>query len=325
MKLSAAVMAQATALICKYPSIILVTFVESLLSIGVAILYSLTFYAIEVANVHRAVYIYFLFSYFWTSFTLGYVLYLTIAGLAASWYFLNNTDDFPDSPVLSSLKRAVTTSFGSASLAGFLLAVVSTLEAIIKSDSRGNDGAAALVKCVALCILAIIRCIVEFATRYALIYCATFGIPFVKGCKRWVELECKRFVDILIGGCIVSTIISFYELLFTVGAALAGLGLGYAVGKNVDDVNEWGMAALVAVISALLTFAVFEMFSNPMVVMTDTLFVCFAEAPDRLKSSANDLYERLVKYYGKNLSKKLDLAKPKEEYRAVSGRQRYGY
>jgi hypothetical protein len=123
-ELSAAIMRQACRVVFKYPSILLLCFFESLLEIGLSVVFSLMAFAIDEAGWSNWAYLYGLFAYLWVTLTLSYVVYWTMAGLVASWYFLNDTGYFPGCPVGHSLKRASTTSFGSACIAGFLLAII---------------------------------------------------------------------------------------------------------------------------------------------------------------------------------------------------------
>jgi hypothetical protein len=297
-------MAQAGEIIMQNPSILFVTFLHAVVSIGFTIIFGLMFVAIEVTGKSRALYLYVLFSYFWTIFTLGYVLYLTISRLSAFWYFLNGTEFFPEYPVLKSLARACTKSLGSASLAGFLLAVVNFLQAIVRSMGSSNNAGMAILRCLALCILAVLEWFIRFMNRYGLIYCAVFGVPFREGCRRWTELICHRFVDVIMGGCVVSTALTYNEILFSVGAGLIGLALGLFLG-DIWETDAWGLGILMCVLTVFFTFGIFELFSNPILVSSDTLLVCFAEAPERLKTTASDLYDKLKQFYGKHLRRKL--------------------
>jgi hypothetical protein len=67
------------------------------------------------------------------------------------------------------------------------------------------------------------------------------------------------------------------------------------------------MILLMVVFSVLLTFALFSILSETITCMTDTLLVCFIEAPERLRTSAKEFHDRLAKFYGKELQKRLIL------------------
>jgi hypothetical protein len=303
--LSAAIFQITTRIICRYPSILVLVLFQGIVETVMAIGFGMWIYFINYIKWSPWVYIYLVFSFFWITLTFGYVVYLTCAGLGASWYFLNNSNFEPRFPVWESFKRACTTSFGSASFAGFILAVIETLKFLIETNVKGNDKGAtciAILKCIALCVLAILEACMKWITRYALIYCATFGVPFKEGCRRWAELSCKKFVNVLMGGNVINRSLVFNFLLFTVGGALIGFGLGKAVVNEPIDPNA--QRAFLAVSACLFTLCIFAVLEKPLVSVSDTLLVCYAEAPEQLRTTASDLYDALARYYGEAVLEK---------------------
>jgi hypothetical protein len=78
-------------------------------------------------------------------------------------------------------------------------------------------------------------------------------------------------------------------------------------------VNQIVLCILTAAIAILVSFALFAVFSETVLCMTDTLLVCFIEAPERLLSTAKELHNRLAKFYGKQLQKGIsDMEKRKK-------------
>jgi len=301
--MSAAVMKQTGLLICQYPSVILSVIIQSIVDTIVTVVFTLFVYFVLIKGFSVYVYIYVVFAFYWISYTFGYVIYMTGSGLGSTWYFLNGTEYFPKNPVWESFKRAWTTSFGSASCAGFWLALIEILELIIKMDTNSDSGAAQIailiIKCIALCILACIKACFKFIARYALIYCATFGIPFKEGCRRFTELKCNRFIDVMLEGSCINACLTFNFVVFVIGACLLGYGIGDAMAGSSG-------AVFVCIFTLLFTLAIFLLLEYPFETISDTLFICFAEAPEKLKTSANELYEFIVDNYGKNMKKKLD-------------------
>lgn len=307
-KISAEIMRTTCKILCRYPSYFFLVFLESIWEIIICAAFAAAIYFVEATGVTYFIYIYLVFSYFWITITFGYVTYMIGAGLASSWYFLNNTSYFPSSPVLESFKRSMSTSFGSASLAGFLLAVVNTLRVLIESNTSNDSSSTAemimcVLRCIALCILNIIEACISFINRYALIYCATFGVPFKEGCRRWCELSCHKFVDVIMSGNCISTAITYNGLGFIVGAAILGYGVGYLVFKNTQllDIGE----IFTCVFAFCFTFSIFAIFMQPICTVSDTLLVCFAEEPSQMKTADNELYEDLKELYESELNRRL--------------------
>jgi hypothetical protein len=311
--LSASVMDISCKLICRFPSIILVVVGEAVIEVILSVIFALLINAIFEAGWSFAVFIWVCFSFMWTTTTVSYIAYITISGLAATWYFLNDTEYMPASPVWMSLKRAMTTSFGSAALGAFLLAVVHILQML--ADMESGSGAAGvavnLIRCCALCCLAIIECFVRLVTRYALIYCATFGLSFIEGCERWLELTTTRFIELLVGGLCITTAVSYNMLIFAIGSALLGFGFGALADPSENSKNIFGPYPIFsAIFAALFSYAIFSVLAEPVIVLSDTLLVCFVERPDRLQSSASELAENLTAWYTTELDQKVSAQNP---------------
>ena len=289
---SAAVMKQSCFILWKNPSVFFLLFVEIVFEIGISLLFIFSALYYIISEWSYFGYIYYLFGYYWIMETINYIVYMTIAGVASQFYFLSDTEYYPRHPVWASFKRAATSSFGSAALAGFLMAVVNVCQSIANEASR-EGGLIAVLACIARCILCIIECFLNIITKYALIYCATFGVPFKEGCRRWLELESKLFVGTLVNSCIISTAIDMNSFIFGVGGGAIGLGLSFLLMDN--DIL---LIIFLTLAGFILTLCFISLTSTPIITFADTLFVCFCEHPENLKTTAYELYEKIVDIYG---------------------------
>lgn len=294
-EVSAGILKQTCTLIRRYPSIIFLAIFQVIIDILINVIFCILVFVVEDLQISPWIYIYVVFSYLWISFTFSYVTYLTGAGLAASWYFLADTPHFPKHPVWQSFKRACTTSFGSAALAGFLLAVVETIKQLVSDSGSSDNILMCALRCVLLCILAILEAFIKWMNRYALIYCAIFGVPLKEGCRRWAELSCHRFVSVIASGCVISRALTYNLFLFTV---MSGL-IGVIVMMSASDIIIM-ITACSAVIISLASFIILE---RPIETMSDTLLVCFAECPERLRTTASELAESIGDMYSSGIDR----------------------
>jgi len=67
---------------------------------------------------------------------------------------------------------------------------------------------------------------VRWLNHYGLIYCAIFGVPYSEGCRRFTELSCKKYCDVIFEGCFIQTALTFNLFMFTIGSAALGFGVG---------------------------------------------------------------------------------------------------
>lgn len=311
---SSIMLKQSSKLLLEYPGIICFCIYQIIWTLIYNALFCVLIYFIQKKGIHPAVYLYVVFSYLWCTLTFEYVEYMTISGVASSWYFLVNTVYLPGSLVCASYKRAMGTSFGSAAFAGFVLAVIQFLEYIIQStaDTSSQGGVVAyiccILKCIAMCVLCILESCVSILNRFALIYCAAFGIPYIAACKRFVELECTRFIRVLMSSCIISNATTYNLLVYSIASALAGYGFGHLIfkGKDYPDGTKLMFKIFCCCFALLFTFGIFEVLIEPILTLTDTLMICFCEYPDKLKTTDEELYETMRNTYDTNLQSMLN-------------------
>ena len=295
---SAALLGYSTRILYQNPSIYFLMFLDWFLEMIVCVFFAVQVFFVIICEWPFASYVYFFFAYTWITLTFSYVLYMAIAGTGATYYFLKDSVYWPKHPAMQAFKRAATTSFGSAAFAAGILAIIKTIEMIInalKNNAKDNKYIALLL-CILQIILKLIESIFKFITQFALIYCATFGIPFKEGCRRFLELMAHRFINVIANRCIVSNVMSINQVTMAVLGGIAGFGVSILLIKY----NLY-LIILLAVLSFFLTFIIWEVIKSPLVTLTDTLLVCFFEAPENLKTTGYELYELLEKYYFEGL------------------------
>jgi hypothetical protein len=103
----------------------------------------------------NAAMVFLVFSFYWTTQVISYVTHVTLSGVFATVYFLNNQVAHP---IWGSAKRALTTSFGSICFGGLLIAIINTIRYFIQvARSSSNDGILSFVLCILDCIVGCIQ------------------------------------------------------------------------------------------------------------------------------------------------------------------------
>lgn len=333
MSFSADVLTMTIKLFWKYRIFILIISIDTFFELIFGLSFSLSIFFIEFTKTTRYLYIYNSFSFIWASSTLGYITYMTAAGLTSSWYFLNGTEFYPKNPVWDSFKRNCFKLFGSASLGGFLLSFVKLLDFVANSDNfccncqsakfdnynytyteneenneneRYNDhpekAVLCLLKCIAICILKILEACIPFVNQYALIYCAIFEVPFKEGCRRSAEMSCHKFCHLLLSGCRIKSAMFFNGLILTVGSVSLALGISNYLFKKYNEETVFFQEISTPVYAFIFTFSIFKVFTRPFSTFADSLIICFSEAPERLKTSESNLYESMRSFYEKSVN-----------------------
>lgn len=308
-KFSAAIFKQSIVLVLRYFQIMFFWIFMSLISSLFNLAFSFIVYLVQANNWSNYFYIYVVFSFAWIAQTISYISFMVASGLAASWYFLERTPYFPRHPILSSAKRAFTTSFGSAALAGLIMAVIHVLEVIVRAPPATNNqvlnAVIQILKCIAQCILSIMKGCFTRINQFALCYVSIYGIPFGEGVRRWFELRTKKFIQVLIAGMTIERTMQYTMLIFVLGGSLLSHGFAFWVFESGSEGRIF-----LPTFTAMLTYTIFEIIQGPLIAVADTLIVCFSEAPQLMKISAYELYECLLERYGSELlNQKLEQGK----------------
>lgn len=282
---------QTCRLIVRHPTVLLFALAGVIVSSLISSFFSALIYCVSEVDQSGYALTYLAFSFLWTCYTINYVVYMTIAGFAGTWYFLDGTPYYPSSPVWQSFKRASTTSFGSASAAGFLLALVTFVRMMAENtDSESSTGS--VLRAIGLCLLRLLEAIVAAINKYGLIYCALFGVPYSEGSKRFVTLKSSKLCDTLIRSCCISSAVKYNMFTYSIVSGFFGYFVGYLAFKGVEDADmndtlKYSLAGA-AFIFTLILFAI----STPILAtISDTLLVCYLEAPERLKHLASDIHD----------------------------------
>jgi hypothetical protein len=217
----------------------------------------------------------YLLFFFWTSQVILNVCHVTVSGLVATWYFCGD-HNMPKNPTLSSLKRALTTSFGSICFGSLLVAIIKTLHYLAEQNRRRDND---FIRCVTACILSCLEGIMEYFNTYAFVHIAIYGCGYVEASRRTWALAKDHFWRGAFNDCLIGPTISWTSI----GAGLfAGLIAGIAVGPAFG------------VLTFIVTVAVVLMVLRCLESAVPTLFVCYCECPDALLNSSAELYAMLT-------------------------------
>ena len=104
--------------------------------------------------------IYALFSSYWVMNVLRYLVHVCVCGVYATYYFL--ADNMPASPTIASIKRGLTTSFGSVCLGALLITIVQTIRTLIRIARNNSDNMAMyFLLCCLECIVSCLEGLLE--------------------------------------------------------------------------------------------------------------------------------------------------------------------
>jgi len=240
-------------------------------------------------GMQAGIYFYLLFSLYWTSEVIKNVVHVTVSGVLATWYFQANAYSMPQSPTLYSLKRAVTTSFGSICLGSLIVAILKLARAIIRSmKGRANS----LLICLLDCILSCIERLVQYFNHYAFCQVAIYGKDFFQAATSTWQLLSTEFFQAIINDNIISGVLSmgcFFLSLVT--ALIGGFATFLLIGSDLTYI------IVIAIVGFVIGFLLMSLSSQVVDSGVTCTFVCFAEDKEPLHNNNPELYQKLTTTY----------------------------
>ncbi|EAY02087.1 hypothetical protein TVAG_485220 [Trichomonas vaginalis G3] len=283
-KFSTCVLKSAILVARKYPSTFLFTFLMICAQTGINYLYDIGVTAAYYHNISPGVYIYAIWSYFFITATLRNYAYTVVAGVASCWYFLNGSPHMPPAPLIVSIRHMTGPTFGPVCLGGLIQSFCDTINQL--NDTPGSSPIYCIVKCICMVVKCMVTVFMGIINRFALIYCAMFGVDTQNATKRWYQQKSRKMVN----QCILHTVLqATFDTDAWISSSLCGAVASYfAYKKFGKGSSEFNFAT---VTGTFFGKQAITLLSAPIITMSDALFVGFGEAPQRLDSGASEIMD----------------------------------
>eukprot|EP00928_Gymnodinium_smaydae_P098730 TRINITY_DN9246_c0_g1_i2.p1 TRINITY_DN9246_c0_g1~~TRINITY_DN9246_c0_g1_i2.p1 ORF type:complete len:471 (-),score=48.77 TRINITY_DN9246_c0_g1_i2:21-1433(-) len=302
-ELTAALMSATVGISKKYPGVLVISVIGLFMSILIFAFYAVTITALahdvedkdgkqQKGNLLLRVGA--MFSLYWTTNVVAYVVHTTICGVVGRWYFVPEHT----SATSPALKQSMSTSFGPIALGSLILAIIQTLKLLaqLAKEDAEEDGnsCTAIAFCVLKCILDCIQSAVEFISNFAFVYVALYGTSFCEGAKHTFELLQESGADAIVSYD-MSGIVSFIGSL--IGAGLNGLaawallrfGGKHVLPESSKATSDDSFQPICIFFAAAIGYVMIQMVSAFVGSGCSTLVVCFAEQPEVLVQTHPEL------------------------------------
>ena len=289
-------------IITLYPSTILLSLVSLLLQIGwmcatLFAIYTVTILAKVQSDDQQGwvigVSIYILFTFTWTQQTVRNLVHTSISGLFATFYFNGHLQNNQvvlqvSNPLLKSIKRTMTTSFGSVALGSLIIAVVDTLRVILHLLRRGaeeRNEAMQLVYACFECLIGVIESYIEFCNVYAFTEVAIYGKSYFEAARGTWDLIVTNGINLIINDDLSNLVLNLVSLMI---GLLTGL-LYWLVFPMLSEIKADGLLVFgVGFFIGLIVASVVGIAVSSGIAST---FVCLAKRPDSIREMKGKLYE----------------------------------
>ncbi|ORY08236.1 DUF580-domain-containing protein [Neocallimastix californiae] len=290
----------------RFPATIFVGFMGCVVAaiwyaiIMLTLVASMTYLANESPGAAYIVYVFLLFSFYYSSQVINNTVHVSISGVFATYYFrsfINPTTNSIEldvkNPTVKSIKRAITTSFGSICFGSLIIAIINTLEAIArqtKNDAADDQNCLLCIcACCVECILSCIGDILEYFNVYAFTEVAIYGKSYCQAAKDTWTLCKARGIDALINDNLIGNVLVIGSMAIGCLSALVTCILGFLI-LSINNVTSLIIYGVCAFLIGLMIFSVVAQVINSGVATT---FVCLCEDPDALRQTKPELWEKL--------------------------------
>ena len=247
----------------------------------------------------------------WGGLVIVNISFVTTAGGIATCYF-EGPAHAGCRACCGSLGRALSFQFGSIAFGSLIVAMVNTLVYIIRlgaEQARHTDnGLLKLIFCCCLCCMQCFERTVEWLTSYAFVYVAIYGTSFLSSGRAVMGLLGKSGV----GAVATSTLIDPVLTLGTLLGCGAGCALGYVAARGwnnlsaPDNFSEFQSEVVMIdnivgiVAGGVAALAVASIGLAPVDAGAKSLFVCYAEEPQKLALDSPALAAKISEAAGEN-------------------------
>lgn len=240
-----------------------------------------------------------LVSYYWTSRVLENTVQVTTVGVIGTWWFepeeqTLDHSSYLSTPVLGSLKRATTYSFGSICYGSLLSAFCQVLRSLHRR-LRNHDDMSAL-GCIIQCLLACIEEIIDYLNKYAFVYVGLYGYSYLEAGKNVLQLFTNRGWSVIY----TDTLCEFLLFMISCGIGLLTGLFVYFLTEQVEIIKPVLTGRKGEDVFFLMVSGIIVGFVTSSIIMSivssavNTIIVCFAESPAEFEENHPEL-SRLLK------------------------------
>jgi len=227
---------------------------------------------------------YMVFAFFWVSAFLSAVFQHSVAGAMATWYFSRSVTSprTSGSPAVTSLFRALTTSFGSLAFGSLFIAIVEFFNFLLQVSKKSNpkNRLTVFIASCLQCLLGCIEGIIRYVNKFAYIHIAMHGSSFCQGAKECFDLISRNFFSTVIMDVISGFVLFMGKILFTAVSTIFTIGIIDYLGRQLSIVTVG--------LTAVISFVILHIISHVIGVGINAVFVCYLE--DLEQSKGTNMY-----------------------------------
>jgi len=236
-------------------------------------------------------YLFLLFlAYFFSHQVLQNTIHVTIAGVVATWWIApEDASSCCSTAIWDSLKRSLTTSFGSICFGSLLVAIIQALRALANTARSQDDS---FLLCLAECILACIESLIEYFNKWAFIYVGIYGMSYCESGSNVMQLFANRGWEAIIADDLVGNTLLLVSLI--VGGLTGCIGILIEISSGLIEENNPGDESMLAFgLGFIIGVVLCSILMSVVASSVNAVLVLFAEKPAEFQSNHPQLSQNM--------------------------------
>jgi choline transporter-like protein 2/4/5 len=275
--------------------------------------YTYKYRSFEYTQNTKYVFLYMLFTWFWTSEFILAIGQLIIALCFAAWYFSRDKSKIGFGTVSWAFRAALFYHTGTAAFGSLIIAIIKTIRAVIayiqKKAKKSKNKVLEYAMCILQCVMWCFEKIMKFINKHAYIITAIYGTPFCSSTRKAFWLLLRNILRVAAVN-MVATFVMFLGKIFVPLATTFVCYLAIAYGVDSDEIS--GLIAPL-VFCFLLSCWVTSMFIEIFGMGIESILFCYIADEEMFKPEDRFAEDELADTIKKTAEKALALKKKKKK------------
>ncbi|KAN0045457.1 hypothetical protein ACTA71_005835 [Dictyostelium dimigraforme] len=234
-----------------------------------------------------------LFNIYWAYNFIDFTCSTTISGLVATWYFFSdeNFNGVPKNPIIGSLYRTTSTSFGSIAFGSLTVTVVDLLRSLLSSFVNSSDSSIIKGFCLMFQIsTALIRSILYKFNIYTFSMVSIYGQSFLDSAKKTENLLSVHGNKLFTSNALIKLILFAISIIVSFVVTFLSLLIIYLVQLSIGVKSTLMFGDFS---TFYLFFFIFGKPFNVIFVSSITILMCISSDQNVIEQTKPNLYKKL--------------------------------
>ncbi|KAN0007062.1 hypothetical protein ACTFIU_005256 [Dictyostelium citrinum] len=233
------------------------------------------------------------FNLYWVFNFISFTCSTTISGLISTWYFFSdeNFNGIPSNPIIGSLYRTTTTSFGSIAFGSLIVTIIDLLRSLLSKIANSSDSSILKSICLMCSIsTAFIRGILYRFNLFTFSMISIYGQSFMESAKKTTNLLNVHNHKLFTSCALLKVIFFAISIIVSLSVTFLSLLIIYLIQLSIGVESSH---MFVSGDKFVLVFFIFDKPFNAIYISAITILMCMCSDPNVFQQNKPNLYNKL--------------------------------